>query len=75
MVAACTLESAIIFYYMTNSIGNQSTLEGFFKRKLPPAGDNENNNGDTSRAEEMEMSLQQTLIVLFRALHESHERR
>jgi len=30
-------------------IGNQSTLEGFLKRKLPPAGDNENNHGVTSR--------------------------
>jgi hypothetical protein len=35
---------------MTNLIGNQSKLEGFFKRKLPPADDDENNNGDTSRA-------------------------
>ena len=30
-------------------IGNHSTLEGFLKRKLPPAGDNKNNHGDTSR--------------------------
>ena len=35
---------------MTNLIGNQSKLKRFFKRKLPPVTDDENNNGDTSRA-------------------------
>ena len=33
---------------MTNFIGNQGTLERFFKRKLSATGDNENNDEDTS---------------------------
>jgi hypothetical protein len=43
---------ALVFYYVTifgNLIGNQSTLEGFLKRKLPPATNNGNNHGDASR--------------------------
>ena len=47
---ACTLVTTMLFYDMTNLIGNQSKLEGFFKKKLLPAADDENNNVDTSRA-------------------------
>ena len=50
---ACTLViiSTLVFYYVINLIGNQSTLEGFFKRKLPTADDNGNNDGYTSRTQ------------------------
>jgi hypothetical protein len=43
-------------------------LEGFFKRKLPPAGDNENNHGDTSRTRTFDFSfvyrLEKPVLVL-----------